>query len=129
MVGEDLKSRLESAPAACAAHGEEALRIEGATNLVVRRGEIVGLAGLAGAGRTELLEWLFGAARDAASRIVVNGRPALIRNPRDAIRHGIGLVPDDRKGKGLVLGASLADNIALPGRRDRLFLQQRRRAP
>jgi ribose transport system ATP-binding protein len=123
MVGEDLKSRIENAPASCGASGEEALRIEGAANLVVRRGEIVGLAGLAGAGRTELLEWLFGAARDAASRVIINGSPAIIRNPQDAIRHGIGLVPDDRKGKGLVLGASLADNIALPGRRDRLFLQ------
>jgi ribose transport system ATP-binding protein len=123
MVGEDLKTRLDVQPVTSGADREEALRVNGNMNLVVRRGEVVGLAGLAGAGRTELLEWLFGAARDSASRVVVNGAPVTIRNPRDAIRQGMGLVPDDRKGKGLVLGASLSDNIALPSRRDHLFLR------
>jgi ABC-type sugar transport system ATPase subunit len=124
MVGEDLKARLTSTGPSPAQQGqEEALRIEGALNLTVRHGEVVGLAGLAGAGRTELLEWLFGAVDGSASRILVNGLPVSIRTPRDAIRHGMGLVPDDRKAKGLVLGASLSDNIALPGRRDRLFLR------
>ncbi len=122
MVGEDLKARLTAQPTAPQSQ-DEALRIEGALNLVVRHGEVVGLAGLAGAGRTELLEWLFGAVAGSASRILVNGLPVNIRTPRDAIRHGMGLVPDDRKAKGLVLGASLSDNIALPGRRDRLFLR------
>ena len=118
MVGEDLKARLTEATTSAALQGQvEALRIEGALNLSVRHGEVVGLAGLAGAGRTELLEWLFGAIRGSASRILVNGLPVNIRTPRDAIRHGMGLVPDDRKAKGLVLGASLSDNIALPGRR------------
>jgi ribose transport system ATP-binding protein len=93
-------------------------------NLVVRRGEVVGLAGLAGAGRTELLEWLFGADRAPARRVTVHGIEVTIRNPSDAIRQGIGLVPDDRKGKGLVLGASLCENIALPGRRGKVFLRR-----
>ncbi len=124
MVGEDLKARLTSAvPPPALQEKVEALRIEGTLNLTVRHGEVVGLAGLAGAGRTELLEWLFGAMAGSDSRILVNGLPVNIRNPQDAIRHGMGLVPDDRKAKGLVLGASLSDNIALPGRRDRLFLR------
>jgi ABC-type sugar transport system ATPase subunit len=124
MVGEELKARLTETTQLAAQQGQsEALRIEGALNLTVRHGEVVGLAGLAGAGRTELLEWLFGAMAGSDSRILVNGVPVNIRTPRDAIRHGMGLVPDDRKAKGLVLGASLADNIALPGRRDRLFLR------
>jgi len=57
------------------------------------------LAGLAGAGRTELLEWLFGAGKHAG-QIFVNGRPVTVRGPLDAIRHGMALVPDDRKAKG-----------------------------
>jgi len=122
MVGEDLKARMAQTES-CGASVEEALRINGDKNLVVRRGEVVGLAGLAGAGRTELLEWLFGADDAPARRIAVHGREVVIRNPRDAIRHGMGLVPDDRKGKGLVLGASLCENIALPGRRERHFLR------
>jgi ribose transport system ATP-binding protein len=122
MVGEDLKARMTAAAAGCPA-GEEVLRIEGTTSLSLRRGEIVGLAGLAGAGRTELLEWVFGADEAPPRRVVIHGREVTIRSPQDAIREGIGLVPDDRKGKGLVLGASLCENIALPGRRNRLFLR------
>jgi ribose transport system ATP-binding protein len=122
MVGEDLKARMSEATP-CSSPREEALRVNGDRNLVVRRGEVVGLAGLAGAGRTELLEWLFGADGAPARRVTVNGREVTIRSPRDAIREGMGLVPDDRKGKGLVLGASLCENIALPGRRGRLFLR------
>jgi ribose transport system ATP-binding protein len=122
MVGEDLKARM-AATSSRRNQREEALRIGGDKNLVVHRGEVVGLAGLAGAGRTELLEWLFGADDAPPRRVTVNGREVVIRTPRDAIREGIGLVPDDRKGKGLVLGASLCDNIALPGRRDNLFLK------
>ena len=65
------------------AQSEEALRIEGAISLTVHRGEIVGLAGLAGAGRTRLLEWLFGAARSpGASEVFVGGRRVKLRTPR-----------------------------------------------
>jgi ribose transport system ATP-binding protein len=122
MVGEELKARMAAVDSGGGGR-EEALRINGEKNLVVHRGEIVGLAGLAGAGRTELLEWLFGADDAPARRLAINGAEATIRNPRDAIRQGIGLVPDDRKGKGLVLGASLCENIALPGRRGRFFVR------
>jgi ABC-type sugar transport system ATPase subunit len=133
MIGSELKERLRSA-APGNAQSEEALRIQGSLNLTVHRGEIVGLAGLAGAGRTRLLEWLFGAGPahprttggDAGPtrEVLVNGRRARLRNPVDAIRHGLALVPDDRKAKGLVLGASVLRNIALAGGRRRFFVRR-----
>jgi ribose transport system ATP-binding protein len=116
MVGAELKERLEVRPAS-ETTATEAIRIEGLVDITVRHGEIVGLAGLAGAGRTKLLESIFGARRQYAGRIFVNGRAVSIRSPIDAIRHGIALVADDRKTKGLILNASLCDNIALAGPR------------
>jgi ABC-type sugar transport system ATPase subunit len=106
-------------------HAEEALRVEGFTaagsfeNVGFRicRGEVVGLAGLVGAGRTEVLEALFGARPHDAGSIFVGGAPARIRTPRDAVRLGLALVPDDRKAKGLILGASIRWNMALASQR------------
>ena len=121
MIGAELKERLDSHTASLS-RSTEALRIEGPAEITVHHGEIVGLAGLAGAGRTKLLEWIFGAGRKHSGRIFVNGREVFIRTPMDAIRHGIALVADDRKTKGLVLNASLRDNIALAGSRD-LFIR------
>jgi inositol transport system ATP-binding protein len=72
-------------------------------DLEVRAGEIVGIAGLVGAGRTELVRAIFGADRLASGRIEVDGRPVTIRSPHDAIRHGIGLVPEDRQQQALFL--------------------------
>jgi ribose transport system ATP-binding protein len=122
MVGAELKERLECGPASNASAGE-ALRIEGPVDITVHRGEVVGLAGLAGAGRTKLLEWIFGAGRHYDGRIFLNGRAVMIRTPVDAVRHGIALVADDRKTKGLVLNASLRDNIALAGSRRDVFIR------
>ena len=122
MVGAELEERLEHPPAGLA-EADEALRVEGPVSLSVRRGEIVGLAGLAGAGRTELLEWLFGAGASPAGHVFVDGKPVTIRTPMDAIRCGLALVPDDRKAKGLVLSASLGENIALAAGRDRVFIR------
>ena len=127
MVGAELKERLRPAPPANSPPTEEALRIEGSVNLTVHRGEIVGLAGLAGAGRTSLLEWLFGAAgtrRKSVREVFVSGRRVRLRIPVDAIRNGLALVPDDRKAKGLVLGASVLENIALAGGRARFFIRR-----
>ncbi|MBZ5620304.1 MAG: sugar ABC transporter ATP-binding protein [Acidobacteriia bacterium] len=121
MVGTELKERLDVRPPSDAT-ATEAIRIEGSVDLTVHHGEIVGLAGLAGAGRAKLLEGIFGARRHGAGRISVNGRAVSIRTPIDAIRHGIALVADDRKTKGLVLNASLRDNIALAGSRQ-VFIQ------
>ncbi|MCA9876969.1 MAG: sugar ABC transporter ATP-binding protein, partial [Thermomicrobiales bacterium] len=80
----------------------------------VRAGEIVGLAGLVGAGRTEVARSIFGADRFDAGEILLDGKPVTIATPRDAIRHGIGLVPEDRKLQGLVLNLAVRENIALP---------------
>jgi len=125
MIGRELKERLEL-PAADRASPEEALRIEGSLDLTIRRGEIVGLAGLAGAGRTKLMEWLFGARGGRAGRIFIEGREVMLRSPVEAVRNGLALVPDDRKLKGLVLGAPVLHNIALAGGRTRLFIRRGR---
>lgn len=122
MIGSELKKRLDPTGAPTA-QPEEALRVEGRASFAVHRGEIVGLAGLAGAGRTRLLEWLFGASA-GNGEIWVNGRRARLRTPADAVRAGLAFVPDDRKGKGLVLGASVLQNMALAAGRRRVFLRR-----
>ena len=83
-------------------------------SLVVRRGEILGLAGLVGAGRTELARAIFGIDALRGGFIALNGKTICIENPRQAISHGIFLVPEDRKRCGLLLDISIAENIALP---------------
>jgi ABC-type sugar transport system ATPase subunit len=80
----------------------------------VRAGEIVGLAGLVGAGRSELACAIFGLEAGTTGTIRLGERPVVIRNPRDAINLGVGLVPEDRKRQGLVLGASGVHNTSLP---------------
>jgi inositol transport system ATP-binding protein len=82
-------------------------------SLVARRGEIVGLAGLVGAGRTELARAIFGADPFDAGEVRIDGKPATIRTPRDAIRRGIGLVPEDRKLQALFLALAVQTNISL----------------
>ena len=79
----------------------------------LRRGEILGLAGLVGAGRTELVRAIFGADRRNSGRILLDGKAVDIRSPVDAIKHGIGLVPEDRKGQGLILGLAVRVNMTL----------------
>jgi ribose transport system ATP-binding protein len=83
-------------------------------DLSVRKGEILGLGGLVGAGRTELIESLFGIRRSFDGTIEVDGRPVPRSAPAAAIRSGIALVPEDRKGAGLVLTRSVLDNGSLP---------------
>jgi len=80
----------------------------------VRRGEIVGLAGLMGAGRTELAETLFGLRPSLGGSVQINGRPHKITTPREAIAAGLLLVPEDRRRQGLIVADSIRDNIALP---------------
>ncbi len=80
----------------------------------LHRGEILGIAGLVGAGRTEVVRALFGADPPTAGTIEIDGRVWRLRRPEDAVRAGIVLVPEDRKGQGLVLGLSVQDNLALP---------------
>jgi ABC-type sugar transport system ATPase subunit len=80
----------------------------------VRRGEVVGLTGLVGAGRTETARLIFGADRKEAGAIELDGRTLDILSPHDAIRAGIALLTEDRKAQGLVLAQSVRDNFALP---------------
>lgn len=82
----------------------------------LRRGEILGVGGLAGQGQRELFMTLYGAQRPASGKIKVKGRRVRIRRPSDAIRVGMGiaLVPEDRKGEGLLLPLPVRDNLTLP---------------
>lgn len=79
-----------------------------------RRGEILGFAGLVGAGRTELMQTIFGVTPALAGRITLDGQPFLATSPRAAIERGVYLAPEDRKRHGLVLGMSIAQNTSLP---------------
>ena len=79
----------------------------------LRRGEILGFSGLVGAGRTELARAIFGLDRLDSGELFIEGVQVQIKNPRDAIQCGIGLVPEDRKGAGLVLMNSFAFNLTL----------------
>ena len=82
-------------------------------SLTLKRGEILGLAGLVGAGRTELVRAIFGADKRNSGEILVDGKPASIHSPADAIQFGIGLVPEDRKGQGLILNQAVRVNMTL----------------
>ncbi len=77
--------------------------VEGLTD-AVHAGEVVGLAGLVGAGRSEIARAIFGVDPSATGELFVRGQRVRIRSPRDALRHGLGFVPEDRRKQGLVLG-------------------------
>ncbi len=83
-------------------------------SLKVRRGEILGLGGLVGAGRTELAEMIFGAAKKQSGQIIFKGKEVNPKSPREAIDLGIALVPEDRKRHGAMLGISIKNNINMP---------------
>jgi ribose transport system ATP-binding protein len=121
MVGRDLSSfyaRLSHPP------GEPVLEVadlrtpafpQHPLKFSLRAGEIVGIAGLVGAGRTELLQVLFGVEPAQGGTIRLDGRPLRLRSPRDAIRAGIALVPEDRKQAGLIVDMSVRHNLTLAG--------------
>ncbi|HEX9564600.1 MAG TPA: sugar ABC transporter ATP-binding protein [Gemmatimonadaceae bacterium] len=102
--------------------GAERLRVEGLSStgrfsdvsFTVHAGEVVGLAGLVGAGRSGIARAIFGLDRAASGRVTVRGSPVAIRNPRDAMRLGIGFVPEDRKKQGLVPAMMARENASLP---------------
>ncbi len=118
MVGRDLAAEF---PKETFTVGQERLRVEGLTrrgvfqdvSFSLNHGEIVGLTGLVGAGRTEVARAIFGADRIDAGRILLDGRPILVRSPQDAIRQGIGLLTEDRKNQGLVLGMTVRENTTI----------------
>ena len=82
-------------------------------SLSVRRGEILGIAGLVGAGRTEMARAVFGADPFDSGRILIDGKPVRISSPQEAIRHGIGLVPEDRKQQALFLSLAIRMNLSM----------------
>jgi len=116
MVGREVTTLYERTPQA---PGKELLRVEGITrepvlhsvSFSVHAGEIVGLAGLMGAGRTELCRALFGIDPIQAGRIWVEGHEVGLRHPRDAVRAGLALIPEDRQRNGLALGLPLGWNL------------------
>jgi len=119
MVGRSLE---EEFPKRTSAMGPPRLVVKGLcrgeavreVSFEVRRGEILALAGLVGAGRTETVRLLFGADRAEAGEIALDGKSLSIRSPRDAIGAGICLLSEDRKHQGLVLSQSVLHNFALP---------------
>ncbi|WP_328591365.1 sugar ABC transporter ATP-binding protein [Brevibacillus migulae] len=119
MVGRDINDRfpkIEITP------GEERLRVESMSlgqklrdiSFSVRSGEILGLAGLMGAGRTEVAKVLFGVTPATHGKILIDGKETTIRKPIDAIGAGIALVTEDRKHEGLILSLSIRENLSLP---------------
>ncbi|ODA42454.1 sugar ABC transporter ATP-binding protein [Desulfosporosinus sp. BG] len=121
MVGREIKERF---PKVEKEIGAECLRAEGLEqegklydiNFSVRAGEILGIAGLMGAGRSELAKALFGVGK-YQGKIFVNGRAVSIKNPQEAIKAGLALITEDRKGEGLVSDLSVSENLALPNLR------------
>lgn len=106
-------------------YGEERLRLDNVkapgvrmpVSLSVKSGEIVGLFGLVGAGRSELMKGLFGGTRITGGQVLIDGKPVAIREPSDAIRAGMMLCPEDRKADGIIPVHSVQDNINISARR------------
>ena len=118
MVGRELKDEF---PKEFFDRGPERLRVEHLTrhgafedvSFSLHSGEIVGMTGLVGAGRTEVARAIFGADKLDGGQIFLDGKPVLVRSPQDAIRQGVGLLTEDRKGQGLVLGMTVRENTTL----------------
>lgn len=83
-------------------------------SLKLHKGEVLGLGGLVGAGRTELAEMIFGSVAKTSGKIIYKGEEINLKTPHDAINTGIALVPEDRKRHGAILGVSIKDNINMP---------------
>ena len=119
MVGRSLNSMF---PKTFAPIGEVILKVENLTlnkyfhdiSFEVHRGEIVGFAGLVGAGRSEVLETLYGLRHAESGRVYIKGKEVHIKNPQDAINHGIGLLTEDRKASGCFLPLGVKENIIMP---------------
>ena len=118
MVGRELDQLFPYSPAE--PDGEVALKVSGLSNddihdvsFEVRRGQVVGITGLAGAGRTELAKTIYGVFSHSAGTVEVLGKPVQISSPSEAIRAGIFYISEDRKGDGLVLGLDVKTNITL----------------
>jgi ribose transport system ATP-binding protein len=119
MVGRELTDRF---PDRNSSVGKTMLEVKNATkngmfenvSFSVKSGEVVGVAGLMGAGRTEIMRALFGLDKLDSGEIWLDGKKAAIKNPSEAVKLGIGFITEDRKTEGLVLDFSIRDNMALP---------------
>ncbi|MED3962610.1 sugar ABC transporter ATP-binding protein [Niallia taxi] len=119
MVGRELTDRF---PTRNQSLGETVLEVKGLTkrgyfediNFSVRAGEIVGVSGLMGAGRTEIMRTIFGLDPSDSGEIWLNGKKVHIKTPVQAVKLGIGFITEDRKDEGLILDFSIKDNIVLP---------------
>jgi L-arabinose transport system ATP-binding protein len=137
MVGREISDIYSYAPRE---HGDvrfSARNVEGRplaepASFDVRAGEIVGFFGLVGAGRSELMQLIYGARKRHAGEILLDGKPVRVKSASDAIRHGIVLCPEDRKEQGIVAMASVSENINISCRRHFLragmFLDRRKEA-
>ena len=116
--------------------GEEILRVENLNragffkdvSFAVHKGEILGLTGLVGARRTEVVQTLFGVEKLASGKIFLEGKEIKVKNPSDAINHGIGLLPENRQTEGLILDWGIGRNITLPELKSyvkQLFIQEK----
>ncbi len=119
MIGRELGTLFPDRPipqpdAVLEVDGLQVVGASGPVSLTVRRGEILGLAGLVGAGRTELIEGIFGVRATTAGTVTVQGRSVPRQRPAEAIRRGMALVPEDRKHSGAILGMSVLENGTLP---------------
>ena len=120
MIGRELAASLEEHTAVQI--GEELLKVDNLTSpgkfqsvsFSLKAGEILGLAGLVGAGRTEISEAIFGLDREATGEIWIKGKKEVIRGPIQAMHKGLGLVPEDRKHHGLILSMTAKENVSLP---------------
>lgn len=117
MVGRELS---KSYPSASSAPGETLLEVVGLRSPAVhgasfslKRGEILGVAGLVGSGRTELMRLIFGADRKEGGQIMVKGVPVRVKSPRQALAQGISLIPEDRKASGAFLNQSVGWNVCI----------------
>ena len=119
MVGREIKDLF---PKPKVELGEEVLRVENLTrtgffknvSFAVKKGEILGLTGLVGAGRTEVVQTIFGVEHFDSGKVYLEGKEVHIKKPIDAMKYGIGLLPEDRQKQGLILDWGIGRNITLP---------------
>jgi ribose transport system ATP-binding protein len=118
MVGRRIEDEFPKTPVATGRDAMEVRNLAGKSvrgvSFVVRQGEVLGIAGLMGAGRTDLVRLIFGADKKESGEILLDGCSVEINSPRDAIKHGICLLTEDRKAEGLVLKATARENFSLP---------------
>ncbi|MCY8453672.1 ribose ABC transporter ATP-binding protein RbsA [Bacillus spizizenii] len=119
MVGRELTERY---PKRSPSLGDKIFEVKNASvkgrfedvSFSIRSGEIVGVSGLMGAGRTEIMRALFGVDRLDSGEIWIAGKKTAIKNPQDAVKKGLGFITENRKDEGLLLDTSIRENIALP---------------